>query len=68
MAGLNKYYKSGKKVYVADSFEGLPPPNENKYPEDKGDILYKYNSLAVSLEDVKSNFSNAEKSMILLVF
>ena len=57
MAGLNKYYKSGKKVFVADSFEGLPPPNEKKYPLDKGDILYKYKSLAVSLEDVKSNFS-----------
>ena len=57
MAGLNKYYKAGKKVYVADSFQGLPPPNEQEYPHDKGDNLYTYKSLAVSIEEVKENFS-----------
>ena len=57
MAGLNKYYKTGKKVYVADSFEGLPPPTPDKYPDDKGDNLYTYKSLAVSIEEVKKNFS-----------
>ena len=57
MAGLNKYYKSGKKVYVADSFQGLPPPNEQKYPDDKGDNSYTYTTLAVSIEEVKENFS-----------
>ena len=26
MAGINKYYNLNGKIYVADSFEGLPPP------------------------------------------
>jgi O-methyltransferase len=43
-------------VWVADSFEGLPPPNPEKYPSDEGDVLFTYNQLAVSLEQVRSNF------------
>ena len=45
-----------RKVYVADSFEGLPKPDENKYPDDKGDTHYKQEFLSVSLEEVKNNF------------
>ena len=44
------------KVYVCDSFEGLPQPDELLYPADKGDAHYLEKDLAVSLEDVKSNF------------
>ena len=43
-------------VWVADSFEGLPPPNEGKYPEDKGDDHHRHRWLAVSLEEVKETF------------
>lgn len=43
-------------VWVADSFEGLPPPNPDKYPADSGDIHHTYQYLAVSLEEVKANF------------
>lgn len=43
-------------VYVADSFCGLPEPNEKKYPADKGSLFHKINMLNVSLETVKNNF------------
>ena len=43
-------------VYVADSFEGCPKPDLEKYPQDKGPDLYIYDELAVPLEKVKANF------------
>jgi len=45
-----------RKIYVADSFEGLPKPTTEKYPADKGNKLYTCISLAVSKKDVESNF------------
>jgi O-methyltransferase len=45
-----------RTVWVADSFEGLPKPNENKYSADKGDKLYTKKELGISLETVKNNF------------
>jgi O-methyltransferase/8-demethyl-8-(2,3-dimethoxy-alpha-L-rhamnosyl)tetracenomycin-C 4'-O-methyltransferase len=57
MRGILKANGVDRKVYVADSFAGLPPPNEEKYPQDKGDTHHLHDkSLAVSLEQVKSNF------------
>ncbi|MGI8876197.1 MAG: TylF/MycF/NovP-related O-methyltransferase [Egibacteraceae bacterium] len=44
-----------RRVYVADSFEGLPPPDE-RYPADAGDRHHTIRQLAVSLEEVQSNF------------
>jgi hypothetical protein len=46
-----------RRVYVADSFAGLPPPNEALYPADKGLDLSIYRELAIPLEQVKDNFS-----------
>ncbi|MFB4162158.1 TylF/MycF family methyltransferase [Geomicrobium sp. JSM 1781026] len=46
-----------RNVWVADSFEGLPKPNEEKYPKDKGDTHHTVDYLRVSLEDVKHNFN-----------
>jgi len=46
-----------KKVFVADSFKGLPKPNVKKYPDDKGDVEYKWDYLSVSLQDVMNNFT-----------
>ena len=43
-------------VWAADSFEGLPEP-ENRYPADRGDNHHSYNELAVSLEKVQANFA-----------
>lgn len=45
-----------RKVYVADSFEGLPQPNVKLYPQDEGDIHWKHSELAVSSGKVKKNF------------
>jgi O-methyltransferase len=57
MAALLKENKiSDRKVWVADSFEGLPKPNEEKYIHDKGDPHYLYKELAISIDTVKDNF------------
>jgi len=57
MRGMLKAYgETGRKVWVADSFEGLPPPNVEKYPRDEGVDFHKYPALAVGLEEVKANF------------
>ncbi len=44
-------------VWAADSFAGLPKPDEKKYGADKGDKLHQETTLAVSLEEVKMNFA-----------
>jgi hypothetical protein len=46
-----------RKVYVADSFDGLPPPKPEIFPDDRGMDLHLWRQLAVSLEAVKDNFS-----------
>jgi hypothetical protein len=46
-----------RKVFVADSFDGLPPPNPDQYPVDKGDTLYTYRELAIPIEQVRANFA-----------
>ena len=45
-----------RKIWVADSFEGLPKPNEELYEADKGDSHYQFTELAIPLEVVKRNF------------
>jgi len=47
---------SSRKIWVADSFEGLPEPDEQTYPKDKGDQHHTFHELAVSLETVQENF------------
>jgi hypothetical protein len=46
-------YGMDRKVFVADSFQGLPPP---EIPEDDGDGHHKVDFLRVSLDEVLSNF------------
>ena len=43
-------------VWVADSFEGLPKPDEDKYAADKGDKHHTKEELAIGVEIVKANF------------
>src|SRR5262249_7953729 len=45
-----------RKIFVADSFEGLPEPDAEKYPADKGEKFHMNTYLAVSKEDVENNF------------
>ena len=54
---LNAYGITGRKVWAADSFEGLPPPNPSLYPADAGDPHHTFHQLAISLQEVKSNFA-----------
>ncbi len=54
---LKAYEVSDRRVWVADSFEGLPKPDAEKYPEDAGDRHHSAEQLAVSLEEVRENFS-----------
>jgi len=58
MQGLVKYHKQNRKVYVADSFEGLPKADTVKYPADfkRGTQYHEVEELKISLHDVKSNF------------
>lgn len=45
-----------RRVFVADSFRGLPPPDEVAYPADKGDRHHTFAPLAVSRAEVEANF------------
>lgn len=48
---------AARRVWVCDSFAGLPPPNTEKYPADSGDTHYQHSdSLAISQERVQANF------------
>jgi len=55
-ANLKAWGDTERKVWVADSFEGLPRPNAAKYAADAGDNLHKFSGLAVGVEQVKHNF------------
>ena len=54
---LKAYGDCSRKVWLADSFRGLPQPDPARYPVDQGDTLWTYKELAISLEEVKANFS-----------
>jgi len=54
-AAVTQFHHSNKKIFVADSFEGLPEPEE-KYHADKNDEHYKMEFLKVAINKVKSNF------------
>jgi O-methyltransferase len=45
-----------RTVWVADSFQGLPKPDALNYPADAGDHHWTSDLLAVSLDQVRSNF------------
>lgn len=45
-----------RKVYVADSFDGVPPPKSDLYPADRDSRFHLHRELAVPLDAVKANF------------
>jgi len=55
-AALKAYKDDTRQVWVADSFEGLPKP-DGRYQQDKGDPHWTFSELAISLDEVKENFS-----------
>jgi O-methyltransferase len=56
-AVLKAYGVSDRVVWAADSFEGLPHPDPERFPVDEGDRHWKLDELAVSLDEVKANFA-----------
>lgn len=55
-AVLAAYVVNDRTVFVADSFAGLPRPDEAKYPVDKDDRHHTYDYFRVSQEEVENNF------------
>src|SRR5581483_6956752 len=53
---LKVHGDDNRKVFVADSFEGLPPPDSDKYPSDNDHPLHLIEPLAISKEEVGRNF------------
>ncbi len=56
-AVLKAYGITDRRVFVADSFAGLPPPRPDVYPADKGWNLHIFDELAVPLAEVRRNFA-----------
>jgi len=54
---LDAHAETGRKVFVADSFAGLPEPDPDRYPADAGDPHHTIKELSVPLEEVKKNFA-----------
>jgi hypothetical protein len=55
-AVLKAHGDTTRRVWVADSFSGLPPPDADTYPADVDDPHHTFSDLAVSLADVEDNF------------
>jgi O-methyltransferase len=53
---LKAYRQLHRKVWVADSFAGLPRPNSEKYPADAQNGFWTHELFAVSKEAVERNF------------
>jgi O-methyltransferase len=56
-AVLAAYGITDRRVYVADSFCGLPPPNPTLYPADSYGILHTFAGLRISPEEVQGYFA-----------
>lgn len=55
-ANLRAWGDHTRKVWLADSFQGLPKPNAAEFPADAGDRLHAQTGLAVGAEQVRRNF------------
>jgi O-methyltransferase len=53
---LTAHGETERTLWLADSFEGIPPPDAEQYPADAGNELWWDPVLAVSLENVRENF------------
>jgi O-methyltransferase len=56
-AMLRVYGDTTRTMWVADSFQGLPPPDPERYPADRGNRLWTVVQLAIPLDEVKANFA-----------
>lgn len=67
-AVLKAYGVTDRKIWLADSFKGLPPPDVENFPDDEGETFHEYDELSVSVEDVKQNFKKYDLLDDQLVF
>jgi len=56
-AALAAYGVEDRRVFVADSFAGLPEPEPQACPADRDSLFHRIPYLAVSREDVERNFA-----------
>ncbi|HET6748757.1 MAG TPA: TylF/MycF family methyltransferase [Actinomycetes bacterium] len=56
-AVLEAYGDPDRRVWVADSFQGLPRPDPGRWPAEAGDEHWTREQLAVPLEQVQANFA-----------
>jgi len=56
-AVLQAYAVKNRRIWLADSFEGVPAPSPRLYPSDANEKFHEYAELSVSNEQVKSNFA-----------
>jgi O-methyltransferase len=54
---LEAYGDAERQVWVADSFQGLPKPDPERWPAEAGDEHWTVDQLAVPLEEVQANFA-----------
>lgn len=58
---LAAYGDTDRRVWVADSFQGVPAPDADLYPADAGlDLFSQVSELSVGVEQVKANFARYE--------
>ncbi len=55
-AVLKAHGVTDRRVWAADSFEGLPLPDAAQFPADAGDAHHRYDFLAIPVEQVRDNF------------
>jgi len=53
---LAAYGVTDRRIWMADSFEGLPAPNKEDFPLDSGSEFHTCPELAIDIETVKQNF------------
>lgn len=53
---LEAYCDEVRRIFVADSFAGLPAPDPENFPADAGDQHHTFTELQVSRADVEENF------------
>lgn len=53
---LKAYGDTRRTVWVADSFAGLPPPDADRFPADRGDTHHAVDFLRVSEAEVRETF------------
>jgi O-methyltransferase len=53
---LEAHGDTERRVCVADSFQGLPEPDAERYPADAPDLNYTAEELAIPLDEVRANF------------